>query len=286
MFKWLCGPMLYSKVDRLGTYAAALAYCFVLSLIPFLVMTFAVGMKITAELALKNDAYSSGYSQALRDVLPVEKPEDVTHILDVVQNAAGNKKSASFTRSVLVATGFLLAAYTSYNLMAQIVHTLHFIFDDDRRPRQWTWAGALKTVTLLLLWMCLLLLISVTAAEATGLRELLQHSQFSGLGDKLVNGLQVLLVVSALFGTFYLTYYLVPSRSFKKRYLMEGSLLASSGWIVCSLIFASVVPQLLQTSAAYIALGSVVAILLWAQACAWSIIAGACWIVRFSPRGK
>jgi uncharacterized BrkB/YihY/UPF0761 family membrane protein len=42
----------------------------------------------------------------------------------------------------------------------------------------------------------------------------------------------------------------------------------------------------LQASAAYIALGSVVAILLWAQACAWSIIAGACWIVRFSQRTK
>jgi len=68
--------------------------------------------------------------------------------------------------------------------------------------------------------------------------------------------------------------------------VMEGSMLASSGWIACSLIFASVVPKLLQTSAAYIALGSVVAILLWAQACAWSIIAGACWIVRFSPRKR
>jgi hypothetical protein len=28
-----------------------------------------------------------------------------------------------------------------------------------------------------------------------------------------------------------------------------------------------------------------VAILLWAQACSWSVILGACWIVRFSPRG-
>jgi uncharacterized BrkB/YihY/UPF0761 family membrane protein len=45
MFKWLYGPVLFQKADRLGTYAAALAYCFVLSLIPFLVVTFAVGMQ-------------------------------------------------------------------------------------------------------------------------------------------------------------------------------------------------------------------------------------------------
>ena len=68
--------------------------------------------------------------------------------------------------------------------------------------------------------------------------------------------------------------------------MVEGSLVASSGWIVCSLIFAKIMPSLLKTSAAYIALGSVVAILLWAQACAWSIILGACWIVRFSPVRK
>ena len=44
MFKWLYGPLLYAKADRLGTYAAALAYCFVLSLVPFLAVTFAVGI--------------------------------------------------------------------------------------------------------------------------------------------------------------------------------------------------------------------------------------------------
>jgi len=39
MFKALYGPLLYPKADRLGTYAAALAYCFVLSLVPFLAVT-------------------------------------------------------------------------------------------------------------------------------------------------------------------------------------------------------------------------------------------------------
>ena len=36
MLKWLYGPNLMTKADRLGTYAAALAYYFVLSLVPFL----------------------------------------------------------------------------------------------------------------------------------------------------------------------------------------------------------------------------------------------------------
>jgi uncharacterized BrkB/YihY/UPF0761 family membrane protein len=122
--------------------------------------------------------------------------------------------------------------------------------------------------------------------EASVLRHLLNHFLWPSWSDELVTKLQILVVITALFGTFYLTYYLVPLRPHKNRYVIEGSLLASTGWIACSLIFASLMPKLLKASAAYIALGSVVAILLWAQACAWSVILGACWIVRFSPRGK
>ena len=144
----------------------------------------------------------------------------------------------------------------------------------------------MKTFALLFIWMCLLLLISISAVETAVLRHVLDQFGLSILSRNLATALQVLLVISALFGTFYLTYALVPIRPHKNRYVVEGSLLASCGWIVCSLIFATVVPKLLLTSAAYIALGSIVAILLWAQACAWSIILGACWIVRFSPRGK
>jgi membrane protein len=132
-----------------------------------------------------------------------------------------------------------------------------------------------------------MLMISISAVGATGLRALLDEVHFfTSVSHAFVASLQVAVIVAALFGTFYLTYYLVPTKRYKRRYVMEGSLLASSGWILISLIFASLVPTLLKSSAAYLALGSVVAILLWAQFCAWSIILGACWIVRFSPKPK
>lgn len=143
-----------------------------------------------------------------------------------------------------------------------------------------------KTIALLLIWMCLLLLISISAVEAGVLRHLLDRFLLSGLSKALATATQVLVVIAALFGTFYLTYFLVPAKRYKTNLVAEGSLLASTGWIVCSLIFVKVMPLILKTSAAYIALGSIVATLLWAQACAWSVIIGACWIVRFSSRGK
>jgi membrane protein len=276
MFKALYGPHLFPKADRLGTFAAALAYCFVLSLVPFLAVTFAVGMEISAELDL-NKHYAEHYAEVLGDIIPMENTDDTKRIFNAVQHSS---------QGGLVTIGFILAIYTSFNLMDQIVRTLLFIFDDPRKPREWTWKVLAKTIGLLFLWMCLLLLISISAMETAILRHILDHFILSALSKDLASATQVLVVIAALFGTFFLTYYLVPSRHYKKKLLVEGSLLASCGWIICSLIFAYVIPKILQTSAAYIALGSIVAILLWAQACAWSVILGACWIVRFSPRAN
>ena len=274
MFKWLYGSVLFSKADRLGTYAAALAYCFVLSLVPFLAVTFAVGMEILTQLAMNKD-YARHYAEVLGDIIPMENPQDTARIFTAVEHS---------TQGGLVTIGFILAVYTSFNLMTQIIRTLHFIFDDERLSQQWSWTVVMKTFTLFLIWMCLLLLISISAMEMGVLRHLLDQFVLSSLSRQLVRATQVLFVIAALFGTFYLTYALVPTKRHKTNVVVEGNLLASSGWILSSLIFAYVMPQILKASAAYIALGSVVATLLWAQACAWSIILGACWIVRFSSR--
>ena len=143
-----------------------------------------------------------------------------------------------------------------------------------------------KTIVLLVIWMFLLLLISISAMEASLLSHLLANVIFSDFMRGLVKVAQVLVVIGALFGTFFLTYYLIAAGRFRTNLVIEGSLLACCGWVVCSLLFVSVMPKILETSAAYIALGSIVATLLWAQACAWSLIIGACWIVRFSPKRR
>jgi YihY family inner membrane protein len=275
MWKQLWGPNLVTKADRLGTYAAALAYCFVLSLVPFFIVTFIIGMHIALELDINGEYYKSHYAEVLGSIIPSQ--DQAKSIVTTVTNV---KAGANW----LFVVGFLIALYTSYNLMEQIVRTLHFIFDDPRRPQIWSWMGVLKTIGLLLVWMCLLLLVSVSAVEAAILRQLLYDTlDLKASGKMLATASQILIIIGALFGTIFVTYYVAPARRQRVGVVVEGSLLASLGWIACSLVFAKIMPGLLKTSVAYIALGSVVAILLWAQACAWSIILGACWIVRFSP---
>jgi len=280
MWKRLWGPNLVTKVDRLSTYAAALAYCFVLSLVPFFIVTFTIGLHLALELDLNSEYYKTHYAEVLGNIIPSK--DEAKSIVTTVMNV-----EASANKGWLFVVGFLIAVYTSYNLMEQIMRTLLFIFDDPRRPQVWSWLGMVKTAGLLLIWMCLLLLVSVSAVEAAILRQVLYDTlDLKASGKILATASQLLITIGALFGTIFVTYYVAPARRQKISVVVEGSLLASLGWIICSLVFAKIMPQLLRTSAAYIALGSVVAILLWAQACAWSIIAGACWIVRFSPVKK
>ncbi|MCE0483596.1 MAG: YihY/virulence factor BrkB family protein [Methylacidiphilales bacterium] len=272
MWKWLYGPILVTKVDRLSTYASALAYCFVLSMIPFLVVTFAVG----SELAPGRLDLAGAYRDLLDDILPGADTSSIsTQIIATLQ---------SNSQVGLKTIGFILAVYTSFNLMEQIVRTLLFIFDDPRRPQGWSWLVVVKTVALLLLWMFLLLLISIVSVVTPVIHSILrQFSLDSQLWiAPLLIGRDVVLT-AALFGAFFLTYYLVPSKRYNFDQIRDGSIVATCGWVVCSLLFADVLPNMWHMNAVYKALGSIVVILLWAQACSWSVVIGACWIVRFSP---
>jgi uncharacterized BrkB/YihY/UPF0761 family membrane protein len=307
MFNWLYGPILISKADRLGTYAAAMAYCFVLSLIPFLVVTFTVG----AQLAPGKLDLGSAYKDLLDDILPdtdvaataqpktkegggvvsfpggavTENHQKAAHVANLSGQIMVTLQSTS--QRGLATVGFILAVYTSFNLMMQVVRTLLFIFDDPRRPQEWTWMVVVKTVALFLVWMFLLLMISVVFVLTPVLRDVQRQFHLdTHLGTAPLLVMRDMVVMASLFGAFFVTYSLVSGKHHKWGLIRDGALVASFGWVFCSLIFAYVLPSIWRTNAVYEALGSVVVILLWAQACAWCVIVGACWIVRFAPRKK
>ena len=267
MWKWLLGSVLVAKFDRLGTYAAAMAYCLVLSVVPFLLVTFTLATKAGLDL-------SGAYNDLLSDVLPRE--------INTPQVIATIEKSS---HGGIVTLGFILAAYTSYNLMTQIVRTLLFVFDDSRRSQGWNWKHGLKSIVLLFIWMLLLLAISITSVMYPVIHNLLRQVHLdSDIWTVPLEMIQYAVVLAAMFGAFFLTFLLVPAKRPSMRQARDGSLVASCGWIICGWLFAGLLPKLLSAGVVYKALGSVVIVLLWAQACAWSVIIGACWIVRFSPR--
>lgn len=306
-----------TKLNRLGTYAAALAYCFVLSLIPFLVVTFT----LASEFAPKSVNLAGAYEALLNDILPAgtvimaphardkakgqetaetspgtsrtapdadeealkEKAESVAQMGKLSAHIIATLKSTSHRG--LATIGFILAVYTSFNLMEQIVKTLIFIFDDPRRPSEWNLMVLVKTVALLFIWSFLLLLISIVSVVTPVIQDILEQLHLNS--DLWTAPLEVgrdLLMMVVLFGAFFLTYYLVPVKAHDLGVVRQGSLVAALGWVLCSLVFGHVLPNMWRANPVYEALGSVVVILIWALACSWCVIVGGCWIVRFSPR--
>ena len=319
VLNWVFGPVLVTKLNRLGTYASALAYCFVLSLIPFLVVTFT----LASEFAPKSVNLAGAYEDLLNDILPAGTVIMVPHARDRAKSQGAAETSPGTSRTAptadeealkekavtvsqvaklsahiiatlkstshrgLATVGFILAVYTSFNLMEQIVKTLIFIFDDPRRPSEWSWMVLVKTVALLFIWSFLLLLISIVSVVTPVSPNIL--SQLHLNSDFWTAPLEVgrdLVMLAALYGAFFLTYYLVPVKAHDLGVVRQGSLVAALGWVLCSLVFGQVLPNLWRANAVYEALGSVVVILLWALACSWCVIVGGCWIVRFSPRRK
>jgi YihY family inner membrane protein len=191
MLKWLFGPALYPKSDRLNTYAVALAYCVVLSLVPFLAVTFVVGSEISNYLALTK-LYDKHYAEVLSDILPSQNSGDTTQIFTVIKKSYDSPHKGGF-----LTIGFVLALYTSFTLMEQISRTVLYIFDDPRKPQEWSWKMTGKTFLLLLIWMCLLLLISIATVETSFLQSVLDQIIFSSVSKALADTMQVLVVVSA-----------------------------------------------------------------------------------------
>jgi membrane protein len=266
MWKLLLGSHLSKKVGMLGTYAGALAYSFVLSVVPFFVVSFA----LTSELLGTLNSWT--YEHTLESVLPLGADSTALHqIIATLQ-----KWHNGWARAL----GLAFALGTSFNLMNQIVRALLFIFDDSRRPFEWNWRVFSKTVALLAVWTFLLL--ALTVSSVLGIF-VYHNASFLARPWRVASDLGM---VVSLFGAVFATYYLVPSKRPRLRHVRDGALVAAVGWIGSGLIFADVLPRFVGLNVVYQALGSIVIILLWAQVCAWSLIIGACWTVRFSARGS
>ncbi len=279
------GPILYEKADRLGTYAAALAFYFVLSLVPFLMVT------ATAAALVSPISLASKYEEILAAVLPMESANDRQMIIHAVSTTSSRG---------LATLGFILAVYTSFNFMQQIVRTLLFIFDHPKALKVSFFREMAKSFVLLLLWMAFLTVICLSFVIMPLMRSMLasipliQSMRHLPVPDGMMRittegffSLTSELVVSVtLFAAFYLTFALVSSQQYRPRTVFFAACLSTIGWIGCSILYVFILQRIWSANAVYGALGLVIAILLWGQSCAWAVIAGACFIVRFSPLPK
>jgi len=257
------------KVGWLGSFAAALAFYFILCLVPFLVVA------MTLMGGLFSFDIGPQIVTIIGELIPQESRLDPESILASVRKGSG---------SGLLTISFLLAVWTSANFMSEMARALHFIFAESMHDMRGGWARRFRSILLLLVWILALIVTALLLVVAPIVERHLSHLGF--MSSVAISGwsfVRYILAFFLMFGAIYLTYRLVPTRSLPWRLVCQGCWIAVIGWLGTSFVFARIMPDIWAASAFKGALSSILATLVWAYACAWSLLIGACWIERWRP---
>ncbi len=265
MMKQLIGRRLQGKFSMLPSFAAAMAYYFLVSLVPFLIVV-SQGVALVFSGNLMPELLSF-----LRDVLPPES----TFSPDAIA-ASINQGSHG-----LAAASTFLAIWTASGALNELTRAVHFLFSDPWNPdtgglRRWA-----KAFVVLAIWAAAI----GVGAVAFVIMPLVQTGMiFLGAGrlfpGALVSAVRYPTAFAMLFLALVLTYVFVPERSPSWRAAAQGATLAAASWAGVSLLFSYLLPKVWHVSLFNGALSSVLAILIWAYCGAWGVLLGAAWTVR------
>lgn len=271
MAEWLPGVTLREKFPLMGNFAATIAFYFVLSIVPFLIVTFTVTSQFLPPETVTQ----------LKQLVGQLAPEDIG-----VDMGAVIESAASASNGGVIGLTFIIALWSSSNVMSSLAAGLNFVLSQDKSTALLGLKARLYGIILLVVWMLTLmasatfLLISPSIENFLGNLDLVSQ-QALRLWGLIRLGASAL----TLFVALYLTYSLMPKKPVLTSVKLVASVAATVGWIVCSYFFSYLLPQIWSASALYGALASIVMVLMWAYACAWIILLGACWIVICTKNG-
>ena len=254
---------LHGKLVMLPTFAAALAFYFLVSLVPFLiVVTRAVAWIFSANLAPQLAAF-------LRDVLP---PESRLRPEALAESVHGGK--------AFWAVSTMAAAYTATSGMNELARAVHYVFSDERSPHPGGWIRRLKALGLLGVWT---IAIGATAIFLV----MIPIARAAVLGVAPAQQLPVLLsadvrypaAFALTFAAFAVTYAFVPDLEHRPRWsaAAQGALIAALTWLGTCFVFAYFLPRVWGVSLFHGVMQSALAILVWAYCGCWGVLVGACW---------
>lgn len=255
---------LEGKLVMLPTFAAAMAFYFLISLVPFLiVVTRAVAWMFSANLTPELTTF-------LRDVLPPEsrmRPEAIT--------AAVQGGGAGFG-----AFSTLFAAYTASSGLNELARAVHYVFSDERRPHPGGWLRRLKSLGLLAIWTLAIgatavFLVLIPVARLAIARVSPNHALPVLLGADI----RYPAAFALMFAAFVLTYEFVPEPAHRPRWgaAVQGALVAAAAWMGTCFVFAYALPHVWGVSLFHGVMSSALATLVWAFCGCWGVIIGACW---------
>jgi len=259
----LSARRLEGKFALLPTFASAMAFYFVVSLVPFfIVVSKAVAWMFSANLTPELAAF-------LRDVLPPESRLRPEAISAAVQGGRG-----------FGAVSTAIAAWTASNGLNEMARAVHYVFSDARRPHPGGWVRRAKSLGLLAMWTLAIVAAAVflvlIPAMLGALARLDGSFAFRGLLGVYVRYPAAL---GLMFVAFTLTYAFVPEPPHRPRWsaAAQGGALACACWLGTCLLFAYLLPRVWGVSLFRGVLSSALATLVWAYCGCWGVLVGACW---------
>ncbi len=257
---WLLGRRLQGKFTMLPSFAAAMAFYFLVSLVPFLIV---VSRGVAAVFKANLLPELLGF---LRDVLPPESKLHPDALMASVQ--AGSHG--------LAAASTFLAIWTASSGLNEMTRAVHFLFSDPDRPHPGGWGRRGKAFVVLAIWA-----VAIGAVAVAFVLLPLAQTELTRLG-----GGRLLLprafgsfvrypaAFLTLFAAFTSTYVFVPEKSPSWGAAALGGVAAAACWSGVSLWFSYLLPKVWHVSMFNGALSSVLAILIWAYCGAWGVLAG------------
>jgi uncharacterized BrkB/YihY/UPF0761 family membrane protein len=255
---------LAGKLVMLPTFAAAMAFYFLVSLVPFMIVV----MRGAAWIFSAN--LTPQLAALLRDVLPPESSLRPEALSAAVQGGGAGFWAAST----------LVAAYTATSGLNELARAVHYVFSDERRPHPGGWLRRAKSLGLLAIWT---LAIGATAVFLV----LIPLARDAVFGFAPARQLPFLLSADVrypaafvlMFAAFAFTYAFVPERPHRPRWgaAAQGALVAATSWMGTCFIFAYFLPRVWGVSLFHGVMKSALATLVWAYCGCWGVLIGACW---------
>ncbi len=252
------------KLVMLPSFAAAMAFYFIVSLVPFLiVVTRAAAWMFSANLTPQLATF-------LRDVLPPESSLRPEALSAAVQGGGAGFWAAST----------LVAAYTASSGLNELARTVHYIFSDERRPHPGGWLRRAKSLGLLAIWTlaigatAVFLVLIPLARDAVA-----SFAPAAELPLLLSADVRYPAAFALMFAAFALTYQFVPEPAHRPRWksAAQGALVAAASWMGTCYVFAYILPTVWGVSLFHGVMKSALATLVWAYCGCWGVIVGACW---------
>lgn len=233
------------REDDVPSLGAQLSYYLILSFFPFLIFV----LSLLGYARLSQD----DLMDMLLKLLPSDTGESVRGIVEeVTSNRSGTLLSFGLLGSIWTASGGVNA----------MIKGLNKAYDEEENRPFWKVRGLALASTLVLAAVILVSMVLLVFGKT------IEEHAFEKLGVpdnwwKTWNVVQFTVPVLALFLVFLLLYRMTPNRRLTWREVMPGSVFASAGWIVSSLLFSFYVNNFGHYSKTYGSVGGIIVLLIW-----------------------